>query len=184
MLELAAIEIGHGREADVGMRAHIDPLAGDHFGRPGLVEQDERPDHLALRRRQRPAHLEIAEIARARHDQRRDRVGGDRVGKAGFEQGVPTHRGSLPACGMMGQAKRRARRPAPLSNPRRRGRASAPALANTPLPAYPAAAALTILAASTMLTSAGRDLLPFAGLQAAVRIDPELAVGKPLPRRV
>ena len=92
VLELAAEEIGDGGEPDMRMRPHVDALAGQELRRPRLVEEDERPDHLPLRRRQRPAHLEAAEVAGARDDQRLDRV--DRVaGRAArVERGVPAHR--------------------------------------------------------------------------------------------
>ena len=56
------------------MRAHIDALADQELGRPHLVEEDEGPDHLLLRRRQRAAHLEAAEITRARYDDMLDGV--------------------------------------------------------------------------------------------------------------
>jgi hypothetical protein len=43
VLELAAEEVGDGREADMGMGADVDALARDELGRPRLVEEDERP---------------------------------------------------------------------------------------------------------------------------------------------
>ena len=91
VLELALEEVGDGGEPDVRVRPHVDALAGDELRRPGLVEEDERPDHLPLRRRQRAAHLEAAEVAGARHDQRLDGVDGV-AGRAGrVEAGVPAH---------------------------------------------------------------------------------------------
>ena len=91
MLEFAAIEVGHGRQADVGMRPNVDALPGQEFRRTRLVEEDERPDHLPLRRGQGAPHLEVAEVARARHDQGFDRVGADGVRASGFERRVPAH---------------------------------------------------------------------------------------------
>ena len=67
MLELAAIEIGDGGEADMGMRAHVDALSGEELGRPHLVEEDERPDHL-------PA---AARAGRGAPRSRRDRARGE-----------------------------------------------------------------------------------------------------------
>jgi hypothetical protein len=72
----AAIEIGDRGQPDMRMRADIDPLPGHELRRAHLVEEDERPDHLALRRGQRAAHLEPAQIAGARDDQRFDRIDG------------------------------------------------------------------------------------------------------------
>ena len=81
MHDLAVEEVGHGGEPDMRMRAHVDALAEEELGRPHLVEEDERPDHLPLRRRQRAAHLEAAEIAGARHDHGLDRIAGGAVAR-------------------------------------------------------------------------------------------------------
>ena len=119
MLELAAEQVGDGGEPDVRVRPHVDALAGQELGRPGLVEEDERPDHLPLRRRQRAAHLEAAEVAGARHDQRLDGVDARRrSGSSGRASGSSSCR-----------ALRRfaARRPIPGGGgtaPRRTGRAA------------------------------------------------------------
>jgi hypothetical protein len=43
VLELAAEEVGDGREANMGMRAYVDAPAGDEPSRSHLVEEDERP---------------------------------------------------------------------------------------------------------------------------------------------
>jgi hypothetical protein len=56
-----------------------------------MIKEYERADHLTLRRRQSAAHLEAAEIDRARHDQRFDGVDGDSVGVTGLERWVPAH---------------------------------------------------------------------------------------------
>jgi hypothetical protein len=57
VLELATEEVGDGRETNMGMRACVDAPARDELSRSHLVEEDERPDHLALRRRKRAANL-------------------------------------------------------------------------------------------------------------------------------
>ena len=64
MHDLAVEQIGHGGEPDMGMRPHVHPLPGDELHRAEMVEEDERPDHLALAVRQRAAH---------RRSRRRDR---------------------------------------------------------------------------------------------------------------
>ncbi len=96
MLDLATKEVGDGREADMGMGADVDALARNELGRSHLVEEDERPDHLALRRRKRAADLETADVARTRHDQGLDRLDGDSVGTDGIQRRVPAHIGLHP----------------------------------------------------------------------------------------
>jgi hypothetical protein len=73
MDDLAREQIGDRGEPDVRVRAHVDALAEQELRGPHLVEEDERPDHLAARRGQGPAHLEAAEIARPGQDHRLDR---------------------------------------------------------------------------------------------------------------
>jgi hypothetical protein len=58
-----------------------------------MVEENERTDHLPLRRRQCPADDDAAEVDCARHDQGFDGVDRDSVGIAGFKQRVPRHFG-------------------------------------------------------------------------------------------
>src|SRR4029434_8734295 len=58
MHDAALEEIGDGGEADMRMRAHVDAAAGRELDRAELVEEDERPDHTALRRRQHALHGE------------------------------------------------------------------------------------------------------------------------------
>jgi hypothetical protein len=88
---LAAKEIGDGREPDMRMGTHIGPLPCGDLRRSELVEEDERTDHLPLRRRQGAADLETAKVDRARHDQCFDCVGADGVGIKGLEQRVLAH---------------------------------------------------------------------------------------------
>ena len=91
MLELAAIEIGDGCKSDVRVWPHINALTGDELGRSSLIEEDERADHLALGCRQRSAHLEVAEVTRARYDQCLDRIDTDGVGTARLQGRIPAH---------------------------------------------------------------------------------------------
>ncbi len=84
MYDLAVEKVSDGGKADVRMRPHVDAVAGAEHRRSEMVEEDERADHAALRRRQCAMHLEAAEIDRPRHDDVGDRrarpgVTGDRV---------------------------------------------------------------------------------------------------------
>ncbi len=69
MHDLAVEQVGDGGEPDMRVRPHVDAVAGLEHGRPEMVEENERPDHARMPRRQRAMHLEAAEIDRARHDQ-------------------------------------------------------------------------------------------------------------------
>ena len=66
--DLAVEQVGDGGEPDMRVRAHVEAVAGTEFGRAHMIEEDERADHARLRRRQRAAHREVAEIGGARHD--------------------------------------------------------------------------------------------------------------------
>ena len=58
------------------VRAHVDAVAGAELGRAHVVEEDERPDHAALRRGQGASHRESPDVAGARHDHAFERVAG------------------------------------------------------------------------------------------------------------
>ena len=90
MMDLAAIDIGDGGEADMRVRAHVACGTGDDLQRPELIEEDERPDHLALRRGQHTSD-EGVDVNGPGHDQSFDRIHADRVRRAGGEQWVPAH---------------------------------------------------------------------------------------------
>ena len=79
MHDLAVEQEGDGGEPDMGMRPHVDALAGAELGRPEMVEEDERPDQAPLGVRERAAHREMADIDAARHHHEVDGVGGLRV---------------------------------------------------------------------------------------------------------
>jgi hypothetical protein len=68
VVEVAAIEIRDSAKTDMRVRPNINPLTGQQLGWPGLIEEDERPDHLPLRRRQSAPDLETAEIASSGND--------------------------------------------------------------------------------------------------------------------
>ena len=91
MHDLAVEQIGDGREPDVGMRAHVDTRADQELGRPHLIEEDERSDHLLAGRGQRAAHGEAAEVAGARHDHLLDGIAGARIAGHGVVVGLPAH---------------------------------------------------------------------------------------------
>ena len=48
MHDPAGIDVGDGREPDMRMRPDVELLGDQHLPRPEGVEEDERPDHLAL----------------------------------------------------------------------------------------------------------------------------------------
>jgi hypothetical protein len=58
-------QISHRREADMRMWQYVS-FTGQTFGKidgTHVVEKDERSDHAPLRRRQKPPHLEAADMA-------------------------------------------------------------------------------------------------------------------------
>jgi len=65
------------------------------FGRPEMVEEDERPDHAPPRRGQRAPHRNIAEVDRTRHDRHLDRVAAERIAENGILRGEEAHGGLL-----------------------------------------------------------------------------------------
>ena len=63
MHDLALEQICHRRQADMGMGADIEPLAGAQDRGAELIEEDEGADHPALGRGQHAADLEaVAQI--------------------------------------------------------------------------------------------------------------------------
>src|SRR5262249_10317713 len=97
MHDLPFKEIGHRRKPDVRMRPYIDPLANRKFRRPHLIPKDERPNHLPLCRRKRPADIEAAEIADARYDYDVERITGPAIARDRVFRGLPAHFPSLPS---------------------------------------------------------------------------------------
>ncbi len=70
----AAVEqVGHGGQADMRMRTHVDALAGGEIDRPHVIEEDERPDRLPRGRRQHALDREAAQVAHVRPDDVLDR---------------------------------------------------------------------------------------------------------------
>ena len=84
-------KIGHRRQPDMRVRAHVDALAGQEFDRAELIEEDEWPDHLTPGRRQRAAHFEPAQIAGAGNDNGFDGVDSIANRDMRIEDGVPAH---------------------------------------------------------------------------------------------
>lgn len=73
---LACEEVGHGRQADVRMRAHVEPGTRWQRHRPHVIEEHERPHHPPLRRGEEPRHDHVVpEIARPAYDHELDGVG-------------------------------------------------------------------------------------------------------------
>src|SRR5262245_42973408 len=91
MHDLSVKQIGDGRESDMRMRPHVDALTRDELDRAHLVEEDEGANHLALRVRQGPAHLEASEVSRARCDDEIERIAGAFVAEYRILVGQPTH---------------------------------------------------------------------------------------------
>src|SRR5579864_7291820 len=91
MHDFAVEQVGDGGEPDMRVRPHVDAIAGLEHRRPEMVEEDERPDHARLPRRQRAMHLEAAEIDRARHDHLRDGVARWRIAEAWVLAGEKAH---------------------------------------------------------------------------------------------
>lgn len=117
VMEVAAKEVTNGTETSMPVRSDIDALPGQQFGRTGLIEEDEWPDHLPLRRRQG-----------ARDDERFDRVKANLAGTARFDCRVPTH-ASSPLLGFREAAPLAVRMPISI-NPGRASRKSAFGLTN------------------------------------------------------
>jgi hypothetical protein len=74
--DFAVEQEGHGRQPDMRMGPHIEPLPEQELGWPHLVKEDERPDHLAAHRWQGAPDLEPAKVAGTRHDHLFDRSAG------------------------------------------------------------------------------------------------------------
>jgi hypothetical protein len=91
MHDLAGEQIGHGGKPDMRMRAHVEALPAAEFHRPHFVKKNERADHAALCRGQRPAHLKPAEIACARHDHLRNRITSALIAGRGIGCGKKAH---------------------------------------------------------------------------------------------
>jgi len=47
--DLAVKEVCDGGKPDVGMWTDVQTLTAAEFGRPEVIEEDERPDHAGLR---------------------------------------------------------------------------------------------------------------------------------------
>src|SRR6185369_613623 len=72
----AVEQIRDGGEPDVWMRPHVEPVPGAKLRRPEMVEEDEWTHHARLRRRQRAAHLNVAEVHRPRNNHACNRITG------------------------------------------------------------------------------------------------------------
>jgi hypothetical protein len=101
VMEVALKEVRDGAETDMRVRPNVDALSGQELGRPSLIEEDERPDHLPLWRRQGTTDLKAAEIARAWNNECFDRVEANLIGTARVHCRIPTH-APLPLLGLSG----------------------------------------------------------------------------------
>ena len=62
MHDLPFKQIRDRRKTNVRVRPHLDTLPRRKFGRPHVIEKDERPVHLSLAGGQYTSHREAAEI--------------------------------------------------------------------------------------------------------------------------
>lgn len=88
VVEFSLVEIGDGRQPDMGMGPHVDTATGEELGRPHLIEEDEGADHLAVRRGEGAPDLEPAQIAGPGNNQGFDGFQALIVGALGW---VPAH---------------------------------------------------------------------------------------------
>ena len=79
--DLSGEEVGHRGEVDVRVRAHVHPMPALELHWAHVVPEDERADEAALHRRERAAHAEAAEVARASGDE-------EELGHRGCSRGV------------------------------------------------------------------------------------------------
>jgi hypothetical protein len=91
MMEVAAVKVSDRAKADMRMRPNIDAVAGQQLGRPSLVEEDERANHLPLRRWQSTPNLKAAKVAGPGNDEGVNRVKANIIGASWFDCWVPTH---------------------------------------------------------------------------------------------
>lgn len=73
------------------MRPNIDAVAGQQLGRPSLVEEDKRPNHLPLRRWQSTTNLKAAKVADPGNDEGFNCVKANIIRTSRFDCWVPTH---------------------------------------------------------------------------------------------
>jgi len=73
------------------MRPHIDALPSQKFRRPDLIEEDEWPHHLTIRRRQCASNLKTAKVARTGNDEGINRIQTDFFRTGWCQGGIPTH---------------------------------------------------------------------------------------------
>ena len=98
MENLAVEEIAHSRQPDMRMRPHIDTLPEQELRRSELIEEDERPDHLAACGRQGAAHAEAAEVLGGGHDHLVHGIAGKGVSRHGIIGWMVGH-GCVPPVG-------------------------------------------------------------------------------------
>jgi hypothetical protein len=91
MHDLAVEQIGDRGEPDMGMRAYVDSGPDEKLGRPHLIKEDERPDHLLARCGQRTAHGKAAQVASTGNDDLLDGLARARVAGYGIVVGLPAH---------------------------------------------------------------------------------------------
>ena len=109
MHDLALEQVGHGRQAYVGMGANVDALARGEGGRSHMIEEDERAYGTTAPGRQHATHLELADVLRLGHDEAAERIASGRTGIVGRRAGMRSHGTGLVGWGR--EAPKECRRP-------------------------------------------------------------------------
>ena len=86
--ESALEQIGDGREPNVGMRAHVQPLPGLEIDTAQVIVENERPNELSLSAGQNTAHEEAAHVTLPSLDHEQGSHGGTSSVAADVVRGV------------------------------------------------------------------------------------------------
>ena len=102
MHDFAGMDVGDRSETDMRVRPHVEFLGQENIRRRHIIEKDERPDHLPVRRGQHAADRQAAtKVARPRHQDRLNQVGGAGVAEWRIDGGQGAHGGlSVSALGV------------------------------------------------------------------------------------
>tara|TARA_B100001057_G_scaffold196502_1_gene197201 strand:+ start:20007 stop:20336 length:330 start_codon:yes stop_codon:yes gene_type:complete len=55
-------QVGNGRNANMGVRAHVNAIPGRKMGRPHMIKKDPWPDHSPANYRQNPPYRKAPEV--------------------------------------------------------------------------------------------------------------------------
>ena len=96
MDDLAVEQISHRGKPNMRMRPYVDADACFEDGGADMVEENKRPNHARLRRRQRAMDLKAAEIDRTRHHDMGDCVARLGIAEERIFGGKKAHGGGTP----------------------------------------------------------------------------------------